>query len=202
MPAKKTSTTTKATADKKEEVNNEVMEMPRLMNQFVDTFWNQYERSVARARQMREQREDAYLNALKELMQFNKEYRASVVNLYSDVRKTNTELMKQAVATMNARTEDAEQPKSEEENEMLRQWQDVAHRAETLATTPIKSGFEMMDRLAGNLENNVESYVAYSREQRKQWEDLGDEYMKYARNTHHKVVDRLEDTMKTLVNAR
>lgn len=62
-------------------------EEPNKEGLFVDTLWNQYEQSLERARQLRENREDAYVNTLKEVIKFNKQYRNSLANIFEQTKK-------------------------------------------------------------------------------------------------------------------
>ena len=68
-------------------------EEPKNEGLFVDTLWNQFEQSLERARQLRENREDAYINALREVIKFNKQYRKSLGNLFEQTKKTNKEVV-------------------------------------------------------------------------------------------------------------
>lgn len=54
---------------------------------FVNTFWDQFELSRVRAEKLRENSEDAYINALREVFNFNKQFRKSVANLYQQSKK-------------------------------------------------------------------------------------------------------------------
>lgn len=171
---------------------------------FIDTFWDQYEQSLIRARKLRENREEAYIKTLKEVMKFNREYRKSLASLYKEARKTNIEIVK-GLASNLPKKEQPEQvePKPENERaELMKQVQDVSGQLENLVLTPVKSTFGLIERLEKNIEENVENYVKYSRERREGWNHVTDEYVKLARKSHHDIVDRVGESLKVLVNAK
>ncbi|WP_413301720.1 hypothetical protein AA0X95_22335 [Bacillus sp. 1P10SD] len=168
---------------------------------FVNTFWDQFEQSRERALQLRENREDAYINALKEVNKFNKQYRNTIAKLYNQTKKTNKELVSELMHQFNA---GKEEPKEEvilsnERDELKNQLKEVSGQLEKLALTPIKSVFHMVDRLEDNFERNVESSITYARERRNAWLEVRKEYIKLARNTHLNLVERGKNSIKELV---
>ncbi|MEH7013833.1 hypothetical protein V7087_23995 [Neobacillus niacini] len=176
---------------------------------FVDTLWNQYEQSLERARQLRESREDAYVNALREVIKFNKQYRKSVANLFEQTKKTNKEVVSGFMQQMNARREqlvkDEERVEAEmmnEREELKHQLKEVSNQLENLALTPIKSVFQIIDQLEDNFEKSTEANVAYGRERRNAWQQVTNEYVKMARNTHNEIVNRGKNSVKELLKAK
>jgi hypothetical protein len=176
---------------------------------FVDTLWNQYEQSLERARQLRENREDAYVNALKEVIKFNKQYRNSLANLFEQTKKTNKDVVSGFMQQMNARREqlmkDEERIEAEmmnENEELKEQLKEVSHQLENLALTPIKSVFHIIDQLEDNFEKSTEANVAYGRERRNAWQQVTNEYVKMARNTHNEIINRGKNSVKELLKAR
>lgn len=176
---------------------------------FVDTLWNQYEQSLERARQLRETREDAYIKTLKEVIKFNKQYRKSLANLYNQTRKTNKEVVSGLVQEINARREEMlkEEEKVDaelmnERGELKLQLKEVSKQLETLAITPIKSVFQIIEQLEDNFEKNTEANIAYARERRNAWQLVTDEYVKLARNTHNEIINRGKSSVKELVKAK
>jgi hypothetical protein len=168
---------------------------------FVNTFWDQFELSRERAQQLRENREDAYINALKEVIKFNKQYRTSIAKLYSQSKKTNKEMVSELMHQFNAAKDE---PKDEEifsndRQELKNQLKEVSGQLEKLALTPIKSIFHMVDRLEDNFEKNAESSIAFARERRHAWFEVRKEYIKLARNTHLNLVERGKNSIKELV---
>lgn len=169
---------------------------------FVNTLWDQYEQSLARFRKLRETQEDAFLNSFKEVLKFNKEYRSSIGSLYQQTRKTNLELAKGVVSNINNREEKVEVvPKVRDLDEVTNQLKEVTQQVEKLALTPVKSTFTFIDQLEDSLEKNAESYLAYSRERRKAWHKVTDEYVKQARKTNHEAVGFVREKSKELVKA-
>nr|WP_263328253.1 hypothetical protein [Neobacillus sp. Marseille-Q6967] len=178
-------------------------------NLFVDTLWNQYEQSLERSRQLRESREDAYFNALKEVVKFNKQYRKSLANLYDQARKTNKEVTSELIHQINARKEQIQKEEEKIETELMNerselknQLKEVTKQLENLALTPVKSIFHIIDQLEDNFEKNTETSIAYSRERRNAWQQVTNEYVKMARNTHKELVNRGKNSVKELVKAK
>jgi len=169
---------------------------------FVDTFWNQFELSRERAEQLRENREDAYINALREVIKFNKQFRKSVGELYQQSKKTNKEMVSELMHQFSFGK--AEEIKAEdlpitEREELKKQLSEVSGQLENLALTPIKSIFRVVDQLEDNFEKNAESGVAFSRERRNAWLQVRKEYVKLARDTHLNIIDRSKGSLKELV---
>ncbi|WP_419888646.1 hypothetical protein ACN6MT_26050 [Neobacillus niacini] len=184
-------------------------EEPKKEGLFVDTLWNQYEQSLERARQLRENREDAYVNALREVIKFNKQYRKTIANLFEQTKKTNKEVVSGFMEQMNARREqlikDEERIEAEMMNERVElkeQLKEVSHQLENLALTPIKSVFHIIDQLEDNFEKSTEANIAYGRERRNAWQQVTNEYVKMARNTHKEIVDRGKNSVKELLKAK
>lgn len=180
-------------------------EEPKNEGLFVDTLWNQYEQSLERARQLRESREDAYMNALKEVIKFNKQYRKSIGNLFEQSKKTNKEVVSGLMQQMNARREqlfkDEEKIEAEMMNERVElkeQLKEVSNQLENLALTPIKSVFQIIDQLEDNFEKSTEANIDYARERRNAWQQVTNEYVKMARNTHNEIVNRGTNSVKEL----
>ncbi|NYE05431.1 vacuolar-type H+-ATPase subunit I/STV1 [Bacillus niacini] len=184
-------------------------EEPNKEGLFVDTLWNQYEQSLDRARQLRENREDAYVNTLKEVIKFNKQYRNSLANIFEQTKKTNKDVVSGFIQQMNARREqlmkDEERIEAEmmnEKEELKEQLKEVSHQLENLALTPIKSVFHIIDQLEDNFEKSTEANIAYGRERRNAWQQVTNEYVKMARNTHSEIINRGKNSVKELLKAR
>lgn len=174
---------------------------------FVMTFWDQYEKSRERAETMRENREDAYLNAVKEVIKFNKQYRKSIANLYEQSKNTNKELVSEFMHQLSSdKEQSAEEVKKEaapapdHDREMMnKQLREVSGQLEKLALTPIKSISQLVEQLENTFEKNVESSIAFGRENRNAWLQVRKEYVKLARNTHLSLVNRGMNSFKELV---
>jgi hypothetical protein len=183
-----------------------VLEEHKTEGLFIDTLWNQYEQSLERTRKLREAREDAYMNALKEIIKFNKQYRKSLAGLYDQTRKTNKEVITGLVQQLNARKDELikaeEKMEAElvtEREELKNQLKEVTKQLENLALTPVKSIFGIIDQLEDNFEKSTESNIAYARERRNAWQQVTNEYVKMARNTHSEIVERGKNSLKVLV---
>lgn len=186
-----------------------VVEEPKNEGLFVDTFWNQYEQSLERARQLRENREDAYVNALREVIKFNKQYRKSLANLFEQTKETNKEVVSGFMEQMNARKEqlmkDEQRIEAEMKNDredLKEQLKEVSQQLENLALTPIKSVFHIIDQLEDNFEKSTAANIAYDRERRNAWQQVTNEYVKMARNTHNEIVNRGKNSVKELLKVR
>jgi hypothetical protein len=185
------------------------VEEPKNEGLFVDTLWNQYEQSLERARQLCESREDAYVNALREVIKFNKQYRNSLANLFEQTKKTNKEVVSGFMQQMNARREqliiDEEKIEAEMMNERVElkeQLKEVSNQLENLALTPIKSVFQIIDQLEDNFEKSTEASIDYARESRNAWQQVTNEYVKMARSTHNEIVNRGKNSVKELIKVR
>lgn len=181
-------------------------EEPKNEGLFVDTLWNQYEQSLERTRHLRESREDAYMNALREVLKFNKQYRKSLGNLFEQTKKTNKEVVSGLMQQMNARREEllkneerVEAETMSEREELKQQLKEVSNQLENLAITPIKSVFQIIDQLEDNFEKGTEANIAYGRERRNAWQQVTNEYVKMARSTHIEIVNRGKNSVKELL---
>ncbi|WP_187118893.1 hypothetical protein [Bacillus marasmi] len=162
---------------------------------FVDTVWDQYEQSLEHSKQFGEEREDAFLKSVKEVIKLNQEFRKTLTNFYQESKKTSGEIVKEISNNI---------PGSNETNssELKEQFSDVSSRIEDLALTPIKSTFGLFDRIEKNIEEKSESFVEYSRDSRNRWEKVTNEYVKLTRNTQKQFVHRIEESFKVLVNTK
>ncbi|EKN68766.1 hypothetical protein BABA_11956 [Neobacillus bataviensis LMG 21833] len=172
-------------------------EEPIVVGSFVTTLWDQYEQSRERAEQLRENREDTYINAVREVIKFNKQYRKSFANLYEQTKKTNKDMVSELMHQINTgKEEDA--PVNDRE-ELKNQLKEVTGQLEKLALTPVRSIFHIVEQLEDNFEKNAESNVSYARDRRNAWLAVRKEYVKKARNTHLNLVERGKNSFKELV---
>ncbi|MFF2446081.1 hypothetical protein ACFVSW_03180 [Neobacillus sp. NPDC058068] len=179
-------------------------EEPIAAGSFVNTFWDQFEQSRERALKLREHREDAYINALREVIKFNKQYRKSIGKLYEQAKKTNKNMVAELMHQFNGGKEDLQEegvPVNDRE-ELKQQLKEVSSQLEKLALTPIRSIFHIVDQLEDNFERNAESSAAYARERRNAWFQVRKEYVKLARNTHLNLVNRGRNSFKELVKTQ
>jgi hypothetical protein len=175
---------------------------------FVDTFWDQYEISRERALKLRENREDAFLNAVKEVIKFNKQYRKSIAKLYDQTKKTNKEMVSGLIHQFSSEKDEMKEEVKVDEvhagdrEELKKQLKEVSGQLEKLALTPIKSVFQIIDELEDNFEKNTESSIEFNRERRNAWLQVRKEYVNLVRNTHINLVDRGKNGIKELVKAK
>lgn len=172
-----------------------------VVGSFVNTFWDQFELSRERAEQLRENREDAYINAVKEVINFNKQFRKSVANLYQQSKKTNKEMVSELMNQLPFGKEEIkdEEVQVTEQEELKKQFVEVSGQLEKLALTPIKSIFHFVDQMEDNFEKNAESSVAFGRDRRNAWLQVRKEYVKLARDSHMNIVDRGNSSLKELI---
>jgi hypothetical protein len=177
---------------------------PQAEGSFVNTFWDQYERSRVRAKQLRENREDAYLHAVREVIKFNKQYRKSIAKLYEQSKKTNQEMVTELKQQITARKEEVKEEavQTNEREELKKQLKEVSGQLEKLALTPIRSVFQFIDQLEDHFEKNAEASVAFARERRNAWFEVRKEYVKLARNTHLNLVERGKSSLRELVKTQ
>lgn len=164
----------------------------------VDTFWNQFEQSINQTRKIRERREDAYLNAVKEVVNFNQQFRGALANVFQSTRQTSSELVKGVSGSLAKRVEEKQAVRPE----LKEQFGEVSERLEKLAMAPIAAGLDLIQRFEENLVEGSENYVNYARERRAGWQKVSDEYVRAARENHKKLVQRLEESGKVFVNAK
>lgn len=190
MNPKKSEQVVLKAAQKKAETNENTNPTDLL----VDTVWDQYEQTLERSRQFGEEREDALLKSVKEVIKLNQEFRKSLTSLYNESKKTNSEIVKEISNNF---------PNANETNggvEFSSQLNDVSTRIEGLALTPIKSTFGLIDRFEKSIEEKSEQFVDYSRETRNGWQRVTNEYVKLARTSQKQFVNRFEESMKVLLN--
>ncbi len=169
-----------------------------VVDMLVDTFWNQYEQSLVQARKRRERREDAFLNGVKEMVNFNQEFRGSLAGLFQTYRQTGSELTKTVADRLAKDREEGEAVKPE----LKEQFDEVSTRLEQLAMAPVAAGLDLIQRFEENLVESSENYINYSRERRNGWQNVTDGYVKAARETNKKLVGRLEESAKVLVRTK
>lgn len=204
--AQKKSETVLAVAEKEipTVVESPTVVEPQTGGSFVNTFWDQVERSRERANQLRENREDAYLNAVREVIKFNKQYRKSIAKLYEQSKKTNQEMVTELSQQINVRKEEVknETAQTNEREDLKNQLKEVSEQFEQLALTPIRSVFQIIDQMENGFGKNAEESVAFARERRNAWFEVRKEYVKLARNTHLNLVERGKNSLRELVKVQ
>ena len=172
-----------------------------VVGSFVNTFWDQFELSRERAEQLRENREDAYINAVKEVINFNKQFRKSIGSLYQQSKKTNKEMVSELMNQLPfGKEESKDEEVSQTDREVLKnQFVEVSGQLEKIALTPIKSIVHFVDQLEDNFEKSAESGVAFGRDRRNAWLQVRKEYVKLARDSHMNMVDRGKSSLKELI---
>jgi hypothetical protein len=189
-------------AQKKSETIQAAEEELVAVGSFVNTFWDQFELSRERAEQLRENREDAYINALREVVKFNKQFRKSIGDLYQQSKKTNKEMVSELMHQLPFGKDEeikAEELPITEREELKKQLSAVSGQLENLALTPVKSMFRIVDQLEDNFEKNAESGVEFSRDRRNAWLQVRKEYINLARETHLNIIDRSKGSLKEFV---
>lgn len=161
-------------------------------NQLVETLWNQYEQSLDTLRKFSESREDAYLNAVKEMIKFNQEFRGSLANLYQTSKEANEQLVKGISSNLGKKSEDKEGLPPE----LTEQFEELSDRLKHVVALPLIAGLELIGNMESKAEENSENYVNYVRERREEWQKVTDQYMKEARNSHQKLAKRVEESLK------
>ncbi len=165
---------------------------------FVETVWDQYEESLERSNQFSEDREDAYLKSLKEVIKLNQEFRKSLSSIYRESKETNSEIVK-GVSNFASKNGVKDELNF---TELTDQLSDVSTRFEKIALTPIKSTFDLLDRFEKGIEENSESFIQYSRERRGGWQKVTNEYAKLARDSQKSLLNRFEESFKILTSVK
>ncbi|WP_042457362.1 hypothetical protein [Neobacillus dielmonensis] len=199
MAQKKTDTATAA-----EERTNPAVEEAITTSRFVNTFWDQYELSRDRAEKIRENREEAYLNVIREVAKFNKQYRKTIAGLYQQTRKTNKEVVDEVLQRINRGKEDSlgEATQANSREALKKQITEVSGQLEKIALTPIKSVFQIADQVEETFEKTVASNLEFSRQRRNAWKQVRKEYVKVARDLHISMVERGRNGVKELVKTK
>jgi hypothetical protein len=187
----------KMAVDVMETLEPEVMEMEQIIEEpvvvvdtvFVDTLWDQFERTLLRVRRLQEDQDEAYIKGVKEVIKFNKNYRGTLVNLYRETRKTNIEMVKGLMNNLTPKSK-GESDIKPDRGELLIQVKEVYNVCEGMAYSPFKSMSEIIDGLEENIEKGAESYVSFARKRRQAWQELTDRYLKVARNTTYNLFER------------
>ncbi|NMD69673.1 hypothetical protein HHO41_05185 [Bacillus sp. DNRA2] len=174
---------------------NTATETTNATDLFVDTVWDQYEQGLERSKQFGEEREDAFLKSVKEVIKLNQEFRKSLTSFYQESKKTNNEIVKEISNNLPGSNETAGA-------DLKEQISDVSSRIEDLTLTPIKSTFGLLDRIEKNIEEKSESYVEFARDSRQRWEKVTYEYVKQTRNSQKQLVNRFEESFKVLLNTK
>lgn len=174
---------------------NTATETTNATDLFVDTVWDQYEQGLERSKQFGEEREDAFLKSVKEVIKLNQEFRKSLTSFYQESKKTNNEIVKEISNNLPGSNETAGV-------DLKEQISDVSSRIEDLTLTPIKSTFGLLDRIEKNIEEKSESYVEFARDSRQRWEKVTHEYVKQTRNSQKQLVNRFEESFKVLLNTK
>lgn len=192
MNPKKSEQVVLKAAQKRSETKPEEINATEL---FIDTFWDQYEEGIDKARQFREEREDAYLISLKEVIKLNQEFRKSLNSLYRESKETNIGIVKGVSDSITSKTDS-------NFSEITSQVGEVSSRLEKLALTPIKSSFELIDRFEKSIEESNESFIQYSRERSNGWQNVTNEFIKLARTSQKSFLNRFEEGFKVLTNEK
>lgn len=167
----------------------------------VETVWDQYEQSLTKGREMWENQEDAFINAMREVIKFNKQYRKSLTGLYRQTKKTNNEIFNEVIDNLPLGKEEIAN-EAILDGPLSDQLKEVAGQIEKLALTPVKFAFEFIEKLEENMEKDTENYVSFARERRNAWQKVTDEYVSSARVTSNKVIERSLDGLKELVGSK
>jgi hypothetical protein len=163
---------------------------------FVEGFWDQYEESLSRIRKLGDERQDTYLNALKQSNKFNGDYRNTIRDLYKETRNANIEIAKALTSNISGNMPN-EVSKSTEKLRNL--WQETATKMEEISLTPLKQTLNLMDEAQNRIEQNVEEYIKYSQERQKTSSNASNQFVKQVREQNQNFTRRLEDTFKTFV---
>ena len=163
------------------------VEKPVVKRELIDTFWGQVEQSLQMEKKLLENQEEVYMNGMKEMLNFNKQYRKSMIGLFHQTRHTNNDLVKGLMSYLTP----GKANEQAESNELLIQVEEVYNVFEKTVLTPIENMFEMIDALEENIEKGAVSYVSYTRNTRQVWEQMTSEYVKTVKNTTNKFIERI-----------
>ncbi|MFP5106383.1 hypothetical protein ACSU6B_06375 [Neobacillus sp. C211] len=163
---------------------------------FIETFWDQFEGAVSRTRDYREQRQDLYLEAIKETTKFNGVYLKTLKGLFEQATKLNGDLRKGLFQNNIFKTNESTHEVTES---LTSHVSEAASKLEELYLTPINSAFDLFERTEKLFEQNSEAFIEYTNEALNAWEAVTDNYLKQARKTHQNIAHQLEDSVRVLV---
>lgn len=162
----------------------------------INTIWDQFENAVSRTRELREQRQELYLKAIKETTKFNGVYRKTVKGLFEQSTKLSGGLRKGLFQSNIIKTNESAQDVAESYRSQV---SEAASKVEELYLTPIHSIFDLMERTENVIVQNSQSFFENTNEVRHAWDEVTDNYLKQVRKTHQKMAHRLEDSVRVLV---
>ncbi|WP_078428118.1 hypothetical protein [Alkalihalobacterium alkalinitrilicum] len=163
---------------------------------FVETFWDQFEVALSRISKENDERSDAYLDAVKQMNKFSGDYRKTIRGLYQETRSTNDELVKGISSSIS---EKLKREPSQHSQELYKQWRDITNKFEEISLTPLNQTFDMIERIEKRVEQNTEDYIKYSRNRRKAWSSVSNEYIQILREQNKQAVGRIEDSFRTFL---
>ncbi|WP_144552287.1 hypothetical protein [Bacillus sp. X1(2014)] len=163
---------------------------------FINIFWGQFEAAVSRTRELREQQQELYLNAIKETTKFNGVYRNTLKGLFEQVTTINSDLRKGIFQYNVIKGNESTEVMTESLNSQV---SEVASKLEELYLTPINSAFDLIESTEKRFEQNSEAFIESTNEALNAWESVTDNYLKQARETHENIAHRLEDSVRGLV---
>jgi hypothetical protein len=164
---------------------------------FIKTFWDQFEGAVSHTREFREQRQELYLQAIKETTKFNGVYLNTLRGLFEQATKLNSDLSKGSYQNYMFKTNESTHEVTDTLNSHV---YEAASKLEELYIAPIHSAFDLIERNEKLFEQNTEAFIDYTNEALNAWETVTDDYLKQARKTHLDIAHRLEDSVRVLVS--
>ncbi|MDQ1003312.1 hypothetical protein QFZ28_003712 [Neobacillus niacini] len=162
---------------------------------FIATFWNQFEGAVSLTRDYREQRQELYLKAVKETTKFSGVYRKTLMGLFEQATKLNSDLSKGSFQNNMFKTNESAHEVTETFSHVI----EAASKFEEFYLTPINSAFDLIERTEELFEQNSEAFIDYTNEALNAWETVTDEYLRQAKKTHLNIAHRVEDSVRVLV---
>ncbi|MFP7296338.1 hypothetical protein [Neobacillus niacini] len=162
----------------------------------INTVWDQFENAVSRTRELREQRQELYLKAIKETTKFNGVYRKTVKGLFEQSTKLSGGLRKGLFQSNIIKTNESAKEVAESYKSHV---SEAASKVEELYLTPMYSIFDLMERTENVIDQNSQSFFENINEVRHAWDEVTDNYLKQVRKTHQKIAHQLEDSVRVLV---
>ena len=160
---------------------------------FIETFWDQFEGAVSQNREVRAQGQELFLKAIKETTKFNGAYRKTLMGLFEDATKINSDWRKSLFQNSIVKTNESFQEVTESFNGQV---SEVANKLEGLYLTPINTAFDLIEKSEKLVEQNSESFIESTNEAWNAWEAITDNYLKQTRNIHQNFAHQLEDSLR------
>lgn len=159
-----------------------------------NTVWDQVEKALEGADNLRKNQNDAYLKALKETAKFNSQFRQVIKTVYHETKNANSSVLS---SFKFGKTEE-----QHDHQEYSYQRQAVIEKWEKLMFTPLRHSFELMEKLEQKSVENSQVLIENLEHRRKEILTSSRDRVNVerTRSIHQSYLHRVEDTFQSLFN--